>query len=419
MDTEFKDRIEKINQYFTIPEIIPEFKLGSNNCPKCGGKNKLSVYEHNVFCWKTSCEWNTGVPLLKLYQEYNFNYESNGFFLALEDLEKKAGIYVEDNQIELRNNFFHQLKIIYQFYLNLENYFEVKNYLISRNFTSSTIEKLGIGYAPHNKCLQQLNKLNLKDLENFDFLNEKKLEYFSNRIIFPIYDEKNKLVHFQGRYYGDIPQQNNKPICGKYKITRANNKVKNSQKYLALENFLNSYNQDTLYICEGFPDAISLWQNGLPAVGVFGIEGLLNHKYKFKKFSNLIFCFDNDRYENTHPYYPNKYKSWLKVIPQLIELQIELPFINFYIFIPPAKKNIKDINDLSKYLASSKLEQYIQKNKKELSNYLTFVWGNNIEKHYLLIKLLNSKNKLMNLEPYLTNISKVEYANLILKYAEK
>ena len=199
-------------------------------------------------------------------------------------------------------------------------------------------------------------------------------------------------------------------LCGKYKATKGKPSI---QQYLALEQYLANYKRNYLFICEGFPDAISLWQLGINAVGILGLEGINNHTHKFRPFKHLIFCFDNDRHPQDGSPYAGQYKSWTRILPQLITLQQSLTKAKISIFIPPEESGIKDINDFCLQY-KNKVKPYINKNHQELSDFLLDLWGKDLKKHGDLIKLLAIKNNLNKMEPLIPNISKVEYAHLIL-----
>jgi len=255
MDDQLKERVEAVNNLLTIPQVIPALHLGSNDCPNCGGKNKLSVSPQVARCWKPGCSWHDGLPMVKFYQEY---HRYSRFTEALLELENTAGISHDQTKMIERSQILSKLKNTYQLYLNLTTHSEVRDYLFSRGITAESIDSLGIGYAPHNQCVSQLNKISQAELDSVNWLNQDR-EFFSNRIVFPLYDFENRLQHFQGRYYGDIPEINGSPVCGKYKNTAKSIGIPSSQSYLALEQYLDSYPRTCLYICEGFPDTISLW----------------------------------------------------------------------------------------------------------------------------------------------------------------
>ena len=411
MDEQLRTRIEKVNEYYTIPQLIPQLKLGTNDCLKCGRKSKLSVSEHSVKCWHPSCSWNEPVPMLKLFQELNNKTYKGGFFEVLNELEKNAGIAKITNTVyRTHSGLLNKVKLAYQFYLNLKPYREVKEYLYSRGISEDSISKLGIGYAPHNKCLRNLKTFSDRDLIELDLIDGDR-EFFSHRIIFPVY-HNGYLCHLQGRYYGKIPTSNGSAVCGKYKCTKTGENAVSISNCLALENYLSSYVGERLYVCEGFPDSISLWQQNLNAVGIMGLEGISKHIHKFKPWKEIIFCFDNDRYDLDHPTCAGKYKSWSRVLPQLIDLQFELPQTCLKIFIPPTENNVKDINDLA--LTVNNLPDLINTESIELVDFLTKIWSKNYERHYLLVQLLIIKNKLEKLEPFVEQFSPLEYGKILM-----
>ncbi|MFM7988438.1 MAG: hypothetical protein ACKPKO_54910, partial [Candidatus Fonsibacter sp.] len=75
----------------------------------------------------------------------------------------------------------------------------------------------------------------------------------------------------------------------------------------------------------------------MQAVGILGVNGLLNYTNKLKGFKHICFCFDSDKDDE------GNYKSYKALLPQIIDLILVNPTSNYYIYLP---HKYKDINDL-------------------------------------------------------------------------
>ena len=177
---------------------------------------------------------------------------------------------------------------------------------------------------------------------------------------------------------------------------------------LILEQFIDIYNKNnTLYIAEGFIDTISLYQLGLQSVGILGVQGLLNHIYKIKKFNNICFCFDSDKDDK------GNYKSYNCLIPQIINLIILNPKNNYYIFLP---EEGKDINEL---LCKGLLTKSIIESKKiRFIDFIVNLFIDDLSKHIDLIKLIEISNDEVNRKIMYDSVGKTnyEYATKILDF---
>lgn len=276
--------------------------------------------------------------------------------------------------------------------------------------------ELGVGYAPHNRILRDygidpgvLIKAELLDPET----NQ---EYFSNRVIFPIRDINGNLVRLTGRYLGNIPE-------GKWKHTRGNMK-----EYLVMEDQLGTYIKNrALILSEGFPDTYTLFEGGLPAVGTSGLRGICQHAHKLKGFEELTAIYDTDVHKEGHPQ-AGEYKSWVQVIPQLINLQYLLPELHIYLwFLPGEGKDkggqlytgVKDVNELvlATGLNGPELMETIKGQRVDLIEYCINKWGQDLGYHPRLLKLCQSTGRGTSLlESYIPNhMGKLEYAMAVLE----
>jgi DNA primase len=164
---------------------------------------------------------------------YNFimKYEKVSFFEAVKMLAKKSGVPLPAN--EERENILYRKKERLSKLNNLvANYYreglfrtpqgeKILNYLKKRGINDSTIEKYKLGYASAgwDVLTDFLKKkgYSYEDLIEVGLIKKSKTEgkfidYFRDRIIFPIFDLQGRIVGFGGRVLDDsLPKYINSP----------------------------------------------------------------------------------------------------------------------------------------------------------------------------------------------------------------
>jgi DNA primase len=171
---------------------------------------------------------------------------------------------------------------------------EVLDYLLKRGLAEKTINDFEIGFSPGNTLLrdylysqgydyQLIKKAGLLDHQNFD--------RFQSRIIFPLRDEKGRLVGFTGRIFPENlpgPKYLNSPETLIFKKSKFLYGL-----YFAKEHILV---QKKMILVEGQMDFLLSWQNNLKnVVAISGSALTEDHLRKLKKYSsNLVLAFDND-----------------------------------------------------------------------------------------------------------------------------
>ncbi len=230
---------------------------------------------------------------------YNYSFQE-----AVLELSKKAGINIKQQEYKKYKNEDKIYSILETatmwFQENLYERDAVNSikYLESRKLTNETIKKFKIGYSYNSKTTlyKFLKKQSFKDEDiiksNLVKVNEKNKikDYFYKRIIFPILDEKGRIVGFGGRSLGSInPKYINSPESYFFK------------KRNLLYNLFNAKNiarkKNNLLICEGYMDVISLNQNGIESVvaplGTSFTEQQLNLAWKYSSKPTIMF--DGDK----------------------------------------------------------------------------------------------------------------------------
>ncbi len=170
-------------------------------------------------------------------------------------------------------------------------------YLKQRGLTGEIAKQFDLGFAPpgwHN--LQQAlgdtpaQQTLLKDSGMLVENEQGKLyDRFRDRVVFPIRDQRGRVVAFGGRVLGDDkPKYLNSPeteifhkgreLYGLYQARQANRKL------------------DRLLVVEGYMDVIALAQHGISnAIATLGTATSKTHLERiYRLCSEVVFCFDGD-----------------------------------------------------------------------------------------------------------------------------
>lgn len=172
-------------------------------------------------------------------------------------------------------------------------------YLYDRGLTDQTIRKFGLGFAPpgwdalrkhmhsHGFSDHELYEANLLRLSE---KNGKKHYYdaFVERVMFPVIDLRGNVLAFSGRALtADVPR--------KYVNTSDTLIYKKGENIFAL-NFAKKSNKDSLILCEGNMDVISLHQAGFDnAVAGLGTALTEQQASLLSRYAGEIYlCYDSD-----------------------------------------------------------------------------------------------------------------------------
>lgn len=171
------------------------------------------------------------------------------------------------------------------------------DYLVNkRNLSSAVIKHFGLGYAPNSfgALHDHLKKLGFADEEMVvGFLcgkgkNNSAYDYFRNRIMFPIIDVSGNVVAFGGRV-----MDNSEP---KYLNTSDTPAFKKSKNLFAL-NYAKSHCENTMILCEGYMDVISLHSAGFEnAVATLGTAITSEQARMFSRYTKkVVISYDSDQ----------------------------------------------------------------------------------------------------------------------------
>ena len=308
-----KQSIDQIFQTARIEEVIGDFthlkKSGSNYKALSPFTNEKtpSFYvspAKQIFKCFSSGKGGNVITFLKEHEQMSYPE-------ALRYLADKYQILIEEDEPDpeyeekrdKRESLYVVTKFAHDFFIDeLHNSEEGKavglSYFKERNFTTDTIKKFGLGYAPgQNQLLQKAKEKGYKE----EFLLETGLvkkndrgpyDGFRNRVIFPIHDLSGRPVGFGARTLRTdlkkIPKYINSPESEIY--------LKNQLLY-GIHHAKNSMvKNDMCYMVEGYTDVLSMHQAGIDNVVASSGTSLTEGQIKLiKRYTpNITMLYDGD-----------------------------------------------------------------------------------------------------------------------------
>jgi len=299
--------IEKIKEQNDIVDIISENvrlkKAGKNYMGLCPFHNDKSPSfsvssEKQIYkCFSCGEAGNVLTFIMK--------YKKLAFLEAAKYLADKASIPLqiegqENSRISKKKELLYKVNVdaARYYFANLQNFKIAKEYFLKRGMKEETIKRFGLGYS-HDSWKGIINFLRTKGYKD-DLLLEAGLisknektgnvyDRFRNRVMFPVFDVKGKVIGFGGRVLDD-----SKP------------KYLNSPETMIFQKGINLYGlnfavknglqEDYIIIVEGYMDLISLHQYGITnAVASLGTALTVNQARLLKRHvSKVIISYDAD-----------------------------------------------------------------------------------------------------------------------------
>lgn len=208
--------------------------------------------------------------------------------------EKRARLKEQKTRYDLLHEALEQAQHYYS--SQLKQYPHAQEYLLQRGLNADTAQRFGLGWTGNER--QNLRRV-YENYEN-DLLidaglvvqNERGLRYdrFRERITFPIYNQRGRLIGFGGRIIGKgEPKYLNSPETELFH--------KGSELYGLWENRTGIRKASTVLVVEGYMDVVSLAHHGVEyAVATLGTATTADHISKLIKASNrIVFSFDGDK----------------------------------------------------------------------------------------------------------------------------
>lgn len=305
-----QEEIQKIEDATDIVKLVSNYvkleKVGKNYkglCPFHGEDTPSFVVspEKNVaHCFGCG---GGGSPIKFLEQIENID-----FLTALEKLAKFNGIPFEAHSRPKANEqltkYYKIMQIAVNFYKknfdSTEEGQKAREYLKARGLDDQTIEDFKIGLSPKpGDTLYQVLKdsnvleLDMSDVGVVDKSNDRYYDLFSNRIMFPIYNEDGNPIGFSARIYNSKDKNNPKYINSRETIL-----YKKANVIFNLQNAKgNIMRNKRIILHEGQMDVIASYRSGLKeAICTMGTALSLNQAKLLQKYANhAIICYDGDK----------------------------------------------------------------------------------------------------------------------------
>lgn len=237
------------------------------------------------------------------------DYERLDFREAVEGLAQTVGLEVpKDDPRGGREPPKDQNKPLYEALEHASKFYEhalrqhaerhkVVNYLKGRGLTGEIARDFRIGFAPAG--WDNLMQANGKDEASQELLkksgmlvtNDKGRTYdrFRERVMFPIQDQRGRVIAFGGRVLGDDkPKYLNSPETPVFQKSRELYGLWQARKH--------PRRLERIVVVEGYMDVIALAQHGIPyAVATLGTSTSETHLERlFRIVPEVVFCFDGD-----------------------------------------------------------------------------------------------------------------------------
>jgi len=175
----------------------------------------------------------------------------------------------------------------------------VRRYIKKRGFSDETLNRFGIGFAPDgwDKCFRHLagKKFSQRDISKSGMAKYgsggNAMDTFRNRLVFPIIDDRKRVIAFGGRALADgekIPKYINSPESPVYHKGRSFFGLNLAAEHMR--------ERKEALIVEGYTDLISLYQAGIRnVVATSGTAFTQYHCRLLKRFTtNPVMIFDGD-----------------------------------------------------------------------------------------------------------------------------
>ncbi len=233
-------------------------------------------------------------------------YDHLGFREAIEELAARYSMIVpqaagQENSAERRKQ-----ADLYSILDSANRHFQqrlreneaAKNYLINRGLSGEIAARYQLGFARDSwdDLLNTLTAKNIstKNLETAGLVSRndqgRVYDKFRGRIIFPIHDQRGRVIAFGGRALGDAePKYLNSPETPVFH--------KGKELYGLYQAITVISRQSQAIVVEGYMDVIALSQAGIEnVVASLGTATTATHIERlFRQCNEIIFCFDGDR----------------------------------------------------------------------------------------------------------------------------
>lgn len=300
-----EDIIQKVKDLNDIVDIVSEKvklkRTGRNYsglCPFHHEKTPSFSVSQDKQIYKCFGCGEAGNVITFVMKTKNFS-----FVEAVKNLADKVNITIDDNKDKYYAKNKEKYDKLYSmnveaaryFFRNLDSNSKAKKYFLDRGINQKTMRRFGLGYAKDDwrQLLSFMKSKGYTELELIEaglIVQKNKAVYdrFRNRVIFPVFDYKGKVIGFGGRVLDDSkPKYLNSPETKIFK--------KGTNLYglnFAVKNNIG----DTIIIVEGYMDCISLHQYGINNVVASLGTALTKDQAKLLKryASKVVISYDAD-----------------------------------------------------------------------------------------------------------------------------
>ncbi len=306
--------IEEIKSRNPIEEVMSSYttlkRAGSNmlcSCPFHSEKTPsctVFLSQQSFYCFGCGAGGDVITFVRKI--------ENLGYIEALEHLSKRAGINLvldasgkDPNAKKVdRQRYYAMNKEAARFFRNMLNDdrigAEAREYLKSRQLSSMTVKRFGLGYAPDSFDMlrNHLREKGYNDnemIEGYLCLKSKKgstFDFFRDRLMFPVIDTTGNIIAFGGRMIHPSPEGD----AGRKYMNSSDTPVYSKRKNLFALNYAKNNCSECMILCEGYMDVIALHQaefeNAVATLGtaITPEQARLMSRYTKK----VIICYDSD-----------------------------------------------------------------------------------------------------------------------------
>ena len=307
-----KRTIEEVFDTARVEEVIGDFvqlkKSGSNFkglSPFTEEKTPSFMVSPAKQIWKdfSSGKGGTAVTFLMEHEQYTYpeaiKYIANKYGIEIEETQKTPEQKLQDNEKE-------SLFLISSF---AKEYFKKSllseegksiglSYLKERNFDQKMIDTFEIGYSPEkindfsDAAIKAGYKINFLEKTGLTIVKEdKQIDRFRSRIIFPIKSMSGRVLGFGGRIL-----DNSKNIAKYINSPESLIYQKSKVLYGIFEGKQSIVKNDNCFLVEGYTDVIKMHQNGITNVVSSSGTALTENQIRLisRLTKNITVLFDGD-----------------------------------------------------------------------------------------------------------------------------
>jgi len=308
-----KSTIDQVYETARVEEVIGDFVALKKSGSNFKGLSPFSQERTPSFMvspvkqiWKDFSSGKGGNVVAFLMEHERFSYPE-----AIRYLAKKYNIEIEETQQtdeeKAKRDARESMFLVTEF---AANYFKDKlwespsgkaigkTYFEERGFTEATIKNFDLGYALEEKdafskeALKQGYQLEFLEKTGLTIVNDdRKIDRFRGRVLFPIKSMSGRVVGFGGRILGDnkkTAKYLNSPESDIYHKSKVLYGLYESKQAIARE--------DCCYLVEGYTDVIQMHQRGIENIVSSSGTALTQEQIRLiqRLTQNIVVLFDGD-----------------------------------------------------------------------------------------------------------------------------